>query len=314
MPGIGIVTNPNSRRNRRNPEQFRRLGYILGSEHDRHELTKHPDDIRGVAQRFLEHGVEILALNGGDGTNHMTLTTFIEVYGDHPLPMIAFLRGGTMNTISNSVGVRGTPGKILLNISEKYYLGRPFEITERDIMRVEFGGQHYYGFIFGNGIVYNFLDAYYATLNPSPPTAARLVGRAIASAMVGGGFSRRLARPFKASVTLDGERWECGEYTAVMASSIEQIGLGFRPFNRCREQPGKFSVLGVTCSPLELVSELARIRMGRLMDAQKARSEIASEVVFESDETIQFTIDGDLHHSDGPVTLSTGPRLQVIVR
>jgi len=314
MPGIGIVTNPNSRRNRRNPEQFRRLGYILGSEHDRHELTKHPDDIREVAQRFLEKGVEVLALNGGDGTNHVTLTTFIEVYGDTPLPKIAFLRGGTMNTISNSVGVRGTPGKILLNISEKYHLGHPFEITERDIIRVEFGEHCYYGFIFGNGIIYNFLDAYYATSNPGPPMAAKLLARAVGSAMVGGSFAKRLGRPFRARVRADGRSWEAEEFTAVMAASIEQIGLGFRPFNRCREQPGKFNVIGITCSALGVASELPRIRLGQLIAAQKARSEIASEVVFEPDETLHFTIDGDLHHSDGPVKLSTGPRMQIIVR
>ena len=32
MAGIGIVTNPHSRRNRKDPERMRRLGYILGRD------------------------------------------------------------------------------------------------------------------------------------------------------------------------------------------------------------------------------------------------------------------------------------------
>jgi len=141
MPGIGIVTNPNSRRNLRYPDQVQRLGYILGDgKESEHALTQHPDDIVQVAERFRDHGIEILALNGGDGTNHVTLSAFIDVYGDEPLPKIAFLRGGTMNTIANAVGVRGLPGSILLNIAEKYHLGQPFEISERDMMCVECDG------------------------------------------------------------------------------------------------------------------------------------------------------------------------------
>ena len=32
MPGIGIISNPHSRRNRRYPEQMRRLAYVLGKD------------------------------------------------------------------------------------------------------------------------------------------------------------------------------------------------------------------------------------------------------------------------------------------
>jgi len=261
MPGIGIVTNPNSRRNRRNPERMHRLGYILGSDEVRHEMTQHPDDIRGVAERFKERDVDILALNGGDGTNHVTLTTFIDVYDDTPLPMIAFLRGGTMNTISNAIGIKGTPGTILLNISEKYHLGQQFEITEREIMRIDSDTGTHYGFIFGNGLIYNYLEAYYSHPNPSPLVAARVLGRAMLSSALGTKFARDMVRPFRARVVVDGERWEQESYTAVVASTIEQIGLGFRPFIRCRQQPGTFNVLGILTGPLGFTLALPNPRV-----------------------------------------------------
>lgn len=313
MAGIGIVTNPNSRRNRRHPERVERLGYILG-QHDHHETTRGPDDVRGVAERFKEAGVEILALNGGDGTNHVTLTTFIEVYGDTPLPMIAFLRGGTMNTISNAVGIRGTPGQILLNIAEKYHLGQEFEVTERNILRVDGDDKTHYGFIFANGFLYNFLEVYYADPNPSPLVAAKVLTRLVGASLVGAQAARDLFRPFRAQVEVDGERWPQEQFTAVVASSIEQIGLGFRPFIRCRQRPDHFNLLGILAAGATFALELPRIRLGMPIPESKMRNEVAREVRFQSDQPIEYTIDGDLHVAEGPVRLSAGPRLRLIIR
>jgi len=158
VAGIGIITNPHSRRNRRFPEQMRRLAYVLGDD-DTYELTNRIEDVKAVARQFKERNIEVLALNGGDGTNHVTLSTFIDVYGDEPLPKITFLRGGTMNTISNGVGIKGTPSRLLANLVEKYYTGIPYETTERDMLKISDENGVNYGFIFGNGIVSNFLKA-----------------------------------------------------------------------------------------------------------------------------------------------------------
>lgn len=312
MPGIGIITNPNSRRNRRNPEQVRRLGYVLGRDAS-HELTRDTDDIYRVAELFRAEEVEVLALNGGDGTNHVTLSTFIDVYGDTPLPKIAFLRGGTMNTISNAIGIRGNPGKILLNISEKYHLGQPFEISERDIMRIEYDGHTHYGFIFGNGLAFNFLDLYYKS-GASPTTAVTTFCRICGSALVNGSLAREAFRPFRAEITVDGETWPEREFTAVFGMAIEQIGLGFRPALRCRAEPGTFNVLGILAGPFSFAIEMPKVRMGKPLPSEKMKNVIARDAVFASDEPLEFTIDGDLHRSEGPVRITTGPTLEIIVQ
>ena len=130
-----------------------------------------------------------------------------------------------MNTISNAIGIKGTPGKIVLRIAENYHLGEPFEISERDLLKVEHGEQVHYGFIFGNGLIYNFLDAYYNSGNPSPWVGFTTLVRGALSGVIGGSFAKQLMSPFKARVTVDGEVWERREFKAVLASSIEQLGL-----------------------------------------------------------------------------------------
>lgn len=314
MAGIGIISNPHSRRNRRNPEQMRRLAYILGQD-DTYELTNRIEDVGEAARQFMDNDIDILALNGGDGTNHVTLTKFIEVYGDTPLPKIALLRGGTMNTVSNAVGVKGTPPRLLANLVEKYYTKQPFETTKRDLLKVSDEAGANYGFIFGNGIVSNFLEVYYGAEDPSPAVAAKVLAKAVAGLPFDSDLNQKLFRPFTARIELDDQVWAERDYTAVLSSTVDQIGLGFRPFIRSEEAPGSFHLLGVTAGAIGTAMQLPRIRLGLPVPQDKIRSAISSKAVFVSSEPITYTIDGDMHTSqEGRVTLETGPRVEIVIK
>lgn len=314
MPGIGIISNPHSRRNRRHPEQMRRLAYILGQD-DNHELTNRIEDVGDAARQFKANDIDILALNGGDGTNHVTLTKFIEVWGERPLPKIALLRGGTMNTVSNSVGVKGTPSRLLANLVEKYYTNQPFETTQRDLIKVTDHSGSRYGFIFGNGLVANFLEVYYADGDPSPAIAAKLLGKAALGTLLNNELNQRLFRPFRARIQMDHAVWAERDYVSVLASTVDQIGLGFRPFIRSEETPHTFHLLGITSGALETVTQLPRIRLGLPVPEEKIRSAVAASAEFISEEPIGYTIDGDMHVAqDGYVKLEAGPRLEIIIK
>lgn len=292
---------------------MRRLAYVLGDD-DSYELTNRVEDVEQVARQFLARGIEVLALNGGDGTNHVTLSTFIDVYGDEPLPKITFLRGGTMNTISNGVGIKGTPSRLLANLVEKYYTGIPYETTERDMLKIADENGVNYGFIFGNGLVSNFLEAYYGTGHPSPSTAAVLLAKTVAGIPFGGQLAKQIVKPFRARLEFEDEVWEERDYTTVLASTIDQIGLGFRPFIRCEESPGAFHLLAFTTGAAGVATELPRIRLGLPIPEEKARSRVSSKVSFTSDEPIVYTIDGDMHTARDAVSLEAGPRVEVILK
>ncbi len=94
MPGIGLITNPRSRLNRRDPSRIQRLGYLIGA-HGQAEATRSLDDLHRACEDFHRERIDILGISGGDGTLHHTLTAMIRAYGTEPLPPIAILRGGT---------------------------------------------------------------------------------------------------------------------------------------------------------------------------------------------------------------------------
>jgi diacylglycerol kinase (ATP) len=289
---------------------MRRLGYILGSD-DVYELTNQPQDIGRVAEEFKKNEIDVLALNGGDGTNHVTLTSFIEVYGDTPLPKIAFLRGGTMNTISNSVGVHGSPGKILLNLVERYYTGQDFDLTERNLLKVIDDGEIRYGFIFGCGVVANFLEVYYEGPNPRPASAAALVARVIASAAVGGPTIKRVFQPLNVALNLDGKEVPMKSYPALGASTIEQIGLGFRPFRLCEERPDAYHLFTNSGEPTKVAWDLWRLRVG--LPGHTFDDHVVHRAELTCDESFPYTIDGDMHVSEvAPLVIEAGPRISII--
>src|SRR5205085_1186576 len=82
------------------------------------------EELHRIAHDFRALEIDVLAISGGDGTSGVTVTGFLEVYRDQPLPAIALLRGGTMNTIANSVGVRREPPDQLLARLVRAYQGR----------------------------------------------------------------------------------------------------------------------------------------------------------------------------------------------
>jgi diacylglycerol kinase family enzyme len=310
MPGIGLITNPRARTNKKDPSRMRRLGYLLGSR-GVPEATGSLDDLYRVAEEFRAAGIDILAINGGDGTIGVTVTAFVKVYeaARTPMPLVAILRGGTMNTIANSLGIKGTPGKLLFDLLDRYHNREPQAVYEREVLRVGDG----YGFIFGNGVIHHFLKAYYGTGNPSPPVAARVLLRGIVSAIAGSGFAAELTKRFRANVTADGQQWAVGEFMCVAASVVSQIGLGFTPFYRCNEQEGAFAVLGIHTGAFGFALDLPRIWRGRPMRRDKTVDAVARDILFESDEALEYTLDGDTYRGGTELRITTGPRLRFIL-
>ncbi len=308
MGGIGVILNPNSKRYKRNPEKLKRMGFIVGDKGS-FSPTKDLNDIRRVAEEFLARDIDILALSGGDGTNHRTLTTFIETYGDRPLPKIALLRGGTLNTIATSCGIFGTPEKILSDLLYKYHEDEPFETTQVDIMKIN----QQYGFIWGMGVIHRFMQAYYHHGEPSPMRAATTLAKSIGSAFINGPFACQMFSRVDGEVISDGERWAFRNYSAIFAGSISQLGLGFQVF-RLVGSERKFHGIGFSMPPRNVLKCVPFLFLGKSNGCSDWIDRAASTMTVQLSEPCGYIIDGDLHPPTDRFELSLGPRLTFIVR
>ncbi|MDB4940873.1 MAG: DAG-kinase catalytic domain protein [Labilithrix sp.] len=342
MPGIGVIFNPRSGHNMRDPGAARRLAKAVG-DHGVVRKAGSIDELYRVAEEFRRLGIDVLGISGGDGTNGVTITGFLNVYDGAALPQIAFLRGGTMNTVANSVGVRrGRPEGLVGRLVHAYLerASRPLENVERHVVRLRSETasaalpqaandadnpasivapplHEQYGFVFGTGVVRGYLAEYYASAKNglNPVVAAKTLARGVGSAIVGGEMIRRMAEPFRGSVELaDGTVWEERDFFAIAGGSIDHIGLNFRPFYRYAEKPGHFHLLGIHTTPLGFVSQLPRVWRAQPMRPGHTYEAVTTSAVIRSPrQPIRYMVDGDLHACDGPLHVSVGPRVRIVV-
>jgi diacylglycerol kinase (ATP) len=312
MGGVGIVNNPRSARNRRHPATGAGLARLLGSDGLVADAST-PDELQRALETFRAAGVDTLGVNGGDGTNHYVLTAAAAAWGAEPLPDFLVLRGGTMNTLASNHGLRGEPEAILAAHLAGRRAGRPAAAVERDLLRVEGEGlPPTLGFLFGTGLTVRFLEAYYRAAHPSALTAALLLLRAAASALVNGPFSRTLTRREPLRVTADGDDWPDASYLTLVAGTIPSLGLGFKALARCDEQPGFFHAVGVHGTPGQVAWLLPRVHRGAPWRRRAALDAVARVVTLEG-EGLRFFVDGDLYGPVGAVRLETGPAIRILV-
>lgn len=325
MSGIGVIYNPRSRYHDRDPRAWLRLERALSG----HGVVREAASIAALhraAEDFRRLDIDVLAISGGDGTNGVTIGGFLDVYGDQALPRIALLRGGTGNTIADSLGVRrGRPESSLARLLNAYLRRRPLRDVPRFLMRVRSDnprrvdggptGEVSHGFLFGTGVVCGYLREYYAGGTPDAKVAAKTLLRAIGSSIVRGPMIRRMAQPYRGSVRLsDGSQWPARDYLAVAAGTVEQIGLGFTPFYRMRERTEAFHILGIHARPMGFVRQLDRIWSGSAMRPGHAYDALATSVHLDSPERpLAYMVDGDLYQCDGGLEVSLGPAARIIV-
>ncbi len=310
MAGIGIISNPYSKMNRKNPIIFEELREVVGVSGVVAETTS-IGDIGRVAGEFADRGVEILAINGGDGTLHYTLSHFTRVYRERnlPLPKVALLRGGTMNTISKALDtMKGRPVSILRRVAEKYRADEEFEIVPAHSVEINGFEQ---AFLFGNGLAANFIDAYYDGKRTGPLKGLYVLVRMILSIFVWGRYARRLFGKVRAVIEADGERCEAEAFVVVMASGVRELGLGCTPFYRTHERPGHFQIEAIIKSPLWFVTQVPRLwralplRTGvfdRLCRVARIRVK----------EKYKYMVDGEIKDGPDEFVLRAGPLFSFI--
>lgn len=259
--------------------------------------------LRRRAQSLADEGVALIAVIGGDGTLGRTMTEIVRAWPQGQLPGIVPLAGGTMNTISRTLGCRGGPRVLAHAFARHLDGGRALVPVTRWVLDVD-GTRN--GFLFGNGLFARYIEAYEHG-EPGPGRAAAVLARATGSAMVGGPFAAALTRPVSARLEVDGELLAEGEWLVASAGTIEQVGLGFRPFEGAARQPGSLHALGIGCSPFELALQLHRPFRGLPFDHRHIVERVGTELVIRAQEPQLYMMDGDLTQGGPTVSVRVGP-------
>jgi len=309
MSGIGIITNPHSKLNKRNPHRPALLGYILG-EAGRLEITESLAELPLVAKKFKENNIEILAINGGDGTIARTLSAFINVYKDQPLPKVALLRGGTMNVVAKNLRIKGSPEGILFRLVERYSSGRPLPTKALTTLRIE----DTYGFLYADGVSCAVLEEFYKKKSGALG-ASWLVMRVFFSALLKGKLAKRLLTSRQVNLTADNLAERSFVSSGIMAATIARMPLGPKLFPNTLAGERGFQWFVVKTPPEKLTRDLLKIVWHTGTGERDSKfSQFSESLAIATEAPFTYTLDGEIFQATGRgLELSLGPQIEFVI-
>jgi len=190
-----------------------------------------PDAIADLARKR----VDLLIVNGGDGTLQHALTEILTGNPFQRVPLIAPLRGGRTNMTALDLGADPSPVKGLAAVLESARQGTLAErLVRRPVLRIESATRRevQYGMFFGAGMIHRAIAL---THRVFPPGRSQGV---FGATMVTGALLLKTAfrakegvlTPDKAQIFLDGEMVRHGEFRLLIASSLQRLFMKMNPF------------------------------------------------------------------------------------
>ena len=298
---IGVLSNPLSGSNQDGlgpiHQVVRRHPEVLS-----HREASCPEDVYAALEAFADDGIDLIAINGGDGTIQAVLTGLFGLRPFRTLPALALLYGGTSNMLPKDFGLRGPQHIVLSRLLRMKAANRPLPLVSRPVLKVDAAGQSpLYGMFFGAACIYKGIQFFHSkvhTLGLSGELAHGIVVARFLSALL----SRRseLVAPQPISVELDDGDQLSDEYLVFLVSSLEKLILGLRPY--WGSGPGPLHMTALRAEPkyfLKAIVEFFRGSSYRYLNPQNGYHSREVEAVRLR---LQggFTLDGELYQTGAP--------------
>ncbi len=308
---VGVLSNPFSGANRNGLGPVKKV--LTGYPQVLHCEVQTPADIKLALAGFAERQVDILAVNGGDGTVHAVLTALFNHRPFVPLPLLALLPGGTANMLAKDLGLKGSPGKALRRLLGWASTGNADAVVEqRAVLQVQAPGlcEPLFGLFFGAGLIYHGIRFFHdrvKTLGLRGRSAqALIVGRYLLALAA---KNRDVVSPVSVDIGLDGKRTEGQQCLLVLISTLEKLILGFRPYWGCEEGPLRFTA--VCARPRRVLRTVLGLTCGLNSRHPGTEHGYLSHNAYAIDLNFQggFALDGELYMPAvgcGPVVLQKG--------
>jgi len=243
---IGLLNN--LRAGRSNPQVRRILQLLKDYPEVSHIETTSVRSVPEALASLARQDIELLAVNGGDGTLQYTLTQMLTTDDFPDIPMVAPLRGGRTNMTALDVGAHRSPAKGLKALLDSIRAGRLEDhLVDRPLLRVETlrDRRVHYGFFFGAGMIHRAIDLTHS-LFPSGKSQGSLGAGMVTAGLILRAIAGRLEgvlTPDKAQILLDGEFVDGGEFSLVIASSLQRLFLKMDPFWGTEKAPVRFTAV-----------------------------------------------------------------------
>jgi hypothetical protein len=230
---VGLLNNLRAGRSR---DQVSRV--LEGLRHHPDVLHVETDSARVLPEalgEFARSEVDLLVVNGGDGTLQFALTELLTNPEFASVKMVAPLRGGRTNMTALDLGAERDPAKALHRLLVDIDRGQLAPRTvHRPVLRVSSSHREgpLYGMFFGGGLLQRAIRLTHR-LFPSGRSHGVLGPGIVTGTLLTRMFSRPtdgITTPDKAEIQIDGKPVDGAEFYLTLATSLDRLFLRMNPF------------------------------------------------------------------------------------
>ncbi|HEY7534948.1 MAG TPA: diacylglycerol kinase family protein [Thermodesulfobacteriota bacterium] len=313
MKPIGIIFNPFADINKKKTEeQLSSIRKILSGNGFVH-ITNTTDEIPVALKELYKQGIKILGISGGDGTIDHVLSSYINLFGNGNLPVIAPLKGGTMNMLSGDVGLRGNQLTSCHKLVQ--YVSNHLKIPtlERGLIKVvdKRFNQINYTFTWLDGFLYKFIK-WYNQEGAGVGVALKLILKSGIMSLTN--LNHDLFKEVESRIYLNGSKLPFESHMFMAVSTVKRLVFGFRTFTEEPKAGEKFSVLYLRLPFFKkALYHLPKVLYGGLNSDIPGNFLNSSGKIVKIEGNTGYVMDGEVYESKEPtdITLEVGPKVQI---
>ena len=314
---IGVISNPSSGGNRKGLQPVERMLAACGRA--LHRQAVDPEQVKAAIRDFACHGVDLVVVNGGDGTIHAVLTELFTTEWPNQVPFLALLRAGTASMIARDVGLSGSRLQGLSRLLGWAYAGRgAASLVKRPVLRLEWekGGESMYGMFFGAGIIYEGIQFCLTRVHTKGLGGELAAGLTLLRFFLAAARrDRRTVHPASIRLGLEGMAMQDMDVLALLVTTLERLFLGMRPY--WGDEEGPLHVTAIRSDASHLLWAAPSLIRGRRSRWANPGQGYLSHNLRDLRLCIQggFTLDGQLYQNDprrGALRLSKGGEVEFL--
>ena len=310
---IGMLNNPLSGGNRNGLKKIRDVAAVVRPKVLQAEVQTLSDIFAAIAD-FARREVNILVINGGDGTVQAVLTAVFHKKFFETMPLLAVLRSaGTTSMIAGDIGLQGSRESALQKLFNWARTGDGnATVIKRSVLKVQVPSDNepVYGMFFGAAAIYQATHFCLQKVHTMGIRGELAAGVALARFLLAA-FLRdnKVVSAVPITTRLNQDPPKNEKYLLVLITTLQRLFLGLRPYWGSETKPLHYTA--VSARPQHFMRVLPSLMRGYRSNHVRPANGYISHNVEKVRLTLDsgFNLDGQLHTPDsrlGSVRITHG--------